>query len=168
MVMLSVKDIIEKEKWSLLIRLMIVDKLENLCKYVALNPLFAKVVDYINNTDIYNHEVGREYICGNDVFANFDHSACKTRAEAKYESHNRMIDIQIPLSGSEMMGYIPRADLPEVYYNDDKDISFYDAEVKNLISVSKGMFVIFFPTDAHAPLISDLKDIYKVIFKVKA
>ena len=82
---------------------------------------------------------------------NFSQTNPKTKEEAKLETHNRFIDIQIPLSGVEVMGYTPREDLPEAEYNADKDISFYHGLAESYIPVKPGMFVIFFPQDAHAP-----------------
>ena len=37
---------------------MIIDKLENLGKYVSLNPLFADVVDFLKDHDLNSMEVG--------------------------------------------------------------------------------------------------------------
>ena len=78
---------------------------------------------------------------------------------------NRFIDIQIPLSGVEVMGYTPREDLPEAEYNADKDISFYHGLAESYIPVKPGMFVIFFPQDAHAPGVTP-DGVKKVIVKV--
>ena len=82
---------------------------------------------------------------GDDLVVNFSQTNPKTKEEAKLETHNRFIDIQIPLSGVEVMGYTPREDLPEAEYNADKDISFYHGLAESYIPVKPGMFVIFFP-----------------------
>ena len=78
-----------------------------------------------------------------------------------------MIDIQIPFNVPESMGYTPRTDLDEQPYNAEKDITFYDGLAQQYITVHPGMFVIFFPQDAHAPCVSEASEIRKVIFKVK-
>ncbi len=146
---------------------MIIDTLENLSKYAALNPLFPKVVEYIQNNDLAAHEPGKVQIEGADLFVNYNVSKGKTKEEARIESHNRMIDIQIPLNVPETMGYTARKDLPEAEYNAEKDITFYPGLAKTYVTVQPGEFAVFFPQDGHAPCVSDASEIRKVIFKVK-
>jgi len=130
---------------------MVVDKFENLEKYASLNPLFAEAIKFLKTTDLNAQELGKIKLQGDDLVVNFSQTNPKTKEEAKLETHNRFIDIQIPLSGEEVMGYTPREDLPEAEYNADKDISFYHGLAESYIPVKPGMFVIFFPQDAHAP-----------------
>lgn len=147
---------------------MIIDTIDNLSKYVALNPRFAKVVDFIASHDFSApYSEGRVDIDGDDVFANFSLAKGKTRQEAKLESHDRMVDIQVPLSGPESMGYTPRKQLPPQPYNADKDITFYEGLAEQYVTVHPGQFAIFFPQDGHAPCVSDAPTIRKIIFKVK-
>ena len=147
---------------------MILDTLENIGKYANLNPLFPKVVEYLQTTDFVNHEAGRVNIEGNKLFVN--HSVAKGKAvdEARMETHNSMIDIQIPLSCPEVMGYSPRQHLSEAEYNAAKDITFYPDRPEQFITVHPGEFAIFFPQDGHAPCISPVPEYKKLIFKVKA
>lgn len=147
---------------------MVIDTLENFGKYVSLNPLFAAVAEYMKNNDIFAQEVGVVRLDGADLFVNYTIAKGKTVGEARIESHNRMIDIQIPLSCPETMGYTPRKNLPETEYNEEKDITFYKGEAEKYITINPGEFVIFFPEDGHAPCISDNPEIKKAIFKVKA
>ena len=147
---------------------MVIDTLENFGKYVSLNPLFAAVAEYMKNNDIFVQEVGVVRLDGADLFVNYTIAKGKTVSEARIESHNRMIDIQIPLSCPETMGYTPRKNLPEAEYNEEKDITFYKGEAEKYITINPGEFVIFFPEDGHAPCISDNLEIKKAIFKVKA
>ena len=83
---------------------MIIDRLENLEKYVSLHPLFAQVLDYLNSTELETHEVGVEHMKDKELFVTLAEAAPKTEEEAPLETHNRYIDIQIPLSGEERMG----------------------------------------------------------------
>lgn len=147
---------------------MIIDTLENLEKYASLNPLFSKVAEYIKANDLSAHEPGKVEIEGKNLFVNYSVAKGKTKEEARIESHNEMIDIQIPLSCPETMGYTPRKDLEECEYNAEKDITFYPGLAQEYITIRPGEFVIFFPQDGHAPCVSEEKEIVKVIFKVKA
>ena len=109
--------------------------------------------------------LGKVKLQGDDLVVNFSQTKPKTKEEAKLETHNQFIDIQIPLSGVEVMGYTAREDLPEADYDADKDISFYPGLAESYIPVKPGMFAIFFPQDAHAPGVSP-DGVKKVIVKV--
>lgn len=86
---------------------MVVDRLENLEKYASLNPLFAKAMEYLKTTDLNAQELGKVKLQGDDLVVNFSQTKPKTKEEAKLETHNQFIDIQIPLSGVEVMGSSP-------------------------------------------------------------
>ncbi len=147
---------------------MVIDTLENLEKYVSLNPLFKDVVAFIKSNDLNKLEDGKHQIKGADLFVNIQRAKGKTRESALLETHKKMIDIQIPLSTSETYGYTPLKDLPEVEYNEEKDITKYEGAADTYVTCKPGEFAIFFPQDGHAPCISDEAEIRKAIFKVLA
>ncbi len=144
---------------------MILDSLSNLGQIAGLSPRFAAVVNFIQHTDLQSLALGRHDLPGTDVFANVVNAAPKTCEEARVETHNAMIDLQIPLSGEETMGYTPRAVLPEAPYDEADDISFYDGPADSYFSVKPGMFAVFFPADGHAPAITPT-ELRKIIFKI--
>lgn len=146
---------------------MILDTLDNLEKYASLNPLFAKAIDYLKNTDLGALEVGKVKLQGDDLVVNVSQTSPKAKEAAKLETHNKYIDIQLPLSGDEVMGYTAGKDLPAVEYNAEKDITFFEGLAENYFTVKPGMFAIFFPQDGHAPGITDT-GVKKIIVKVLA
>lgn len=147
---------------------MIIDTLQNLEKYVSLNPLFGIVVDFLKSNDLKTLEIGKHAIKGDDVFVNIQLAKGKTPEEAVVETHRVMADIQIPLSGEETYGFIPAEDLPEMEYDEAKDMAkFPGIPSQSLVTCRKGMFAIFFPQDGHAPCITRDKELKKAIFKVK-
>lgn len=147
---------------------MIIDTLDNLAKYVSLNPLFNDVVEFLKNNDLDKLEAGKTMIKGTDLFVNIQEAKGKTKEVALLETHKKMIDIQIPLSTSETFGYTPLCDLPEAEYNAEKDITKYEGLAETYVTCKPGEFAIFFPQDGHAPCISDEPTIKKAIFKVLA
>ncbi len=148
---------------------MIIDKLENLKNYEAVNPLFSKVVEFLQQNDLNKLEIGKHEIVGKDLFVNITMTKGRTPDEAVIETHNRMIDIQIPLSDNETFGYTQRDNLPAAEYNAEKDITkIPDLAAESYITCQPGMMAIFFPQDGHAPCIAGLPEIKKAIFKVKA
>lgn len=146
---------------------MIVDTLENLGKYVALNPLFGEVVEFLQKNDFKTMKNGKHAIKGSDLFLNLQDAKGKTKETAVIETHKNMIDIQIPLSASETYGYIPLRELPEEEYNAEKDITKYKGKAETYVTCRPGEFAIFFPQDGHAPCISDAEEFRKAIFKVR-
>jgi YhcH/YjgK/YiaL family protein len=149
--------------------IMIIDRLENLKNYASVNPLFPKVVEFLEANDLDKLEIGKHEIEGKDLFVNIQMAKGRTPAEAVIETHNRMIDIQIPLSNAETFGYTQRDELPEAEYNAEKDITkIPDLPADSYFTCQPGMFAIFFPQDGHAPCIAGVPEIKKAIFKVKA
>ena len=100
---------------------MIIDKLDNLEKYAALNPLFPKVVEFLKANDLNKMADGKYEIEGQDLFVNITTTKGKTPDEAVLEAHNRMIDIQIPLTATETYGYTHRSLLPQTEFDEEKD-----------------------------------------------
>lgn len=148
---------------------MIIDTLENLKNYESLNPLFKDVVEFIENNDLAALEEGKHYIKDKDLFVNITTAKGRTREAAVIETHNRMIDIQIPLDVAETFGYTVREDLPCAEYNEEKDITKLPGVIADsYVTCRPGMFALFFPQDGHAPCISENAEIRKAIFKVKA
>ena len=148
---------------------MIIDTIENLGKYVTLNPLFADVVEFLKNNDLQTIEEGKHFIKDKDLFVNIQVAKGKTQNAAVLETHIEMIDIQIPITCEETFGYTPLCDLPDFEYNAEKDITKYgDTKAQTYVTVKPGQFVIFFPQDGHAPCIINQPEIKKAIFKVKA
>ena len=148
---------------------MIIDTIENLGKYVALNPLFADVVEYLKNNDLQTMEVGKYPIKDKDLFLNLSLAKQRTKDTAFLETHINMIDIQIPITCAETFGYTPLEDLPDFEYNAEKDITKYgDTKAQTYVTVNPGQMAIFFPQDGHAPCIIEKEEIKKAIFKVKA
>ena len=154
---------------------MIVDTLDRLDRYTGLNPRFALVVDFLRKNDLSQLQPGIHPIDGDDVYVNIQNAPAKTRQEARFETHRRMIDIQVPISASEEHGWAPLEALPVSEYDEKVDMTFHDpvppatpdSVAQTYFTLCPGQFAIYFPTDGHAPAITT-KALRKAIFKVKA
>lgn len=148
---------------------MIVDTLQNASKYFSAHPLFAKAFDYISRTDLANAADGKSDIA-DGLKAIFSNSAGKTKEAscAKFECHNKNIDIQLCISGLETIGWKPREKCvtPNGDYNAEKDVQFYNDAPDTFFQLTDGQFAIFFPEDVHAPMIGEGM-IKKLVIKVK-
>lgn len=146
---------------------MILDTLNNLSKYATLNPLFPKAIEFITGTDLSALPLGRNEIQGDEIFANVMEVQPRGIEEVPIEIHRKYIDIQIPISNDEIMGYTPLTLLPEGEYSEENDVTLYPIGIKaqDYINVKRTMFTIFFPQDGHAPAVTPVK-MKKIIIKV--
>ncbi|MDT3705693.1 MAG: YhcH/YjgK/YiaL family protein [Thiobacillus sp.] len=148
---------------------MILATLAEADRYLGLHPLFADAFEYLRSTDLYALEPGRHTIDGERLFAIVEACAGRTRAEAKLECHRRYIDIQLVLEGVDEMGWKPTADCvdPATEYDAARDIRFFNDAPSSWIATPPGAFCLFFPEDAHAPLVGTRAGtIRKVVVKI--
>ena len=137
---------------------MVLDSLQNSARYEALNPYFKQAFDFVKNTDWSTVEPGKIMLDGKNCFINYMVQPGKTPEAAKFETHNNYLDIQIPLDGTEIMGYMPTSQLqqPDAPYNPEKDVTKYsDKTQAGLIAVEPMHFAIFWPWDGHQPCIGE-------------
>ncbi len=146
---------------------MILSSISQSSRYATLHPLFQRAFDYIRDTDLYALAPGRYDIVGDELFAIVEHVEGRTRELARLECHRKYIDIQLVLEGDEAMGWKPLADChnPVGAFSMEKDIQFFIDAPASWVPVPPDHFCIFFPEDAHAPLVGS-GQVRKVIFKV--
>jgi biofilm protein TabA len=148
---------------------MILDSLQNTGLYETIHPRFKQAFDFLRSTDLLALPLGKIELDGSDLFVNVVEITGKTAETARLETHNLYIDIQVPVTAAETMGWIVRNKLKDITdpYNHAKDITFYGDKASNLIKVHPAEFAVFFPDDGHQPGISDDQH-KKVIVKVLA
>lgn len=149
---------------------MVLDHLDEIHKYTALHPLFAKAVEYLRSTDLAALETGKFDIDGDKLrgIVSDKNGVTADESTAKFECHNAHIDIQVCIRGKERIGWKPRGTCiaPRGAYNPDKDVLFYDDKPDMFFGLTDNQFVIFFPEDVHAPMIGE-EMIKKLVIKVK-
>jgi len=146
---------------------MIVASLADADRYLALHPLFPRAFEFLRNTDLKALAPGRHAVQDEQLFVIAEACAGRTRAEAKLECHRRYIDIQLVLEGVDEMGWKPVAACvdPATDYDVARDIRFFNDPPSSWIATPPGSFCLFFPDDAHAPLVS-AGMIRKVVMKI--
>lgn len=148
---------------------MIIDSLKNSAIYEGINPYFKEAFDYLKKMDFNNLTASKTKVNGDALIVNISETQLKTKENARLEIHDKYIDIQIPVSGPETFGWKERDLCNDVTvpFNTEKDIEYYGDIPSTLFTLLPGEFVIFFPEDAHAPLIGE-GPITKIIVKVLA
>ena len=145
--------------------------LNELKKYYAANPAYwEKAFEYFKNNDLLKLVPGKYLIDGENVFATISEYNTQEPAERKWENHKKYIDIQIVLSGKELIGKAPYADAtPDVPYNEKNDIEFRQVANGKDNLAQPGTFFIFFPSDSHRPnqKAGEIVKVKKVVFKIR-
>lgn len=148
---------------------MIIDTLKNAPKYFSVHPLFEKAFNYIQQKDLKNTSDEKVDVA-DGLKAIFSNAPGKTKeaSMAKFECHNKNIDIQLCIDGVETIGWKPREACknPAGDYNAEKDVLFYNDNPDMFFQLTNLQFAIFFPEDVHAPMIGE-GTIRKLVMKVR-
>lgn len=146
---------------------MIFDVLDNASRYVALHKGFAKAFAFLQRPDLNELPVATYEIDGERIFAMVAKEPGRTKVGAQLETHDKYIDIQLVLDGTDEMGWKSKLSCrqPAGEYDQQADAQFFTDEPDAWIATPRGAFVIFFPEDAHLPLIS-AEEIHKVVVKI--
>ena len=148
----------------------IVDKLENLGKYAALNANFAKAVAFLESADLAALPLGKNVVDGDNVWVNAAVAELAPLESKKPEVHHLYFDIQIPLDDEETYGLARFDPAASGSFDEAKDIGFYDQPVEP-VTVRPCEFAILWPrTCAHAPgcSLDGARTIRKLVAKVRA
>jgi YhcH/YjgK/YiaL family protein len=145
---------------------MILDTLEHADLYTALNPGLQAGFDFLRRADLAELPDGKYEIDGDRVFAVPAHVDARREEDGQLEGHKKYIDIQYIISGNESIGWKDADGLPvSVEYDEEKDLMFFEGKSDSVFRFPPGSFAIFFPGDAHLPLIGS-GEIHKVVVKV--
>ncbi len=146
---------------------MILDRLEQMDRYRAAHHRFFKAFAFLRQGGLEALPLGRHEIDGDRIYAMVCRDPAQTRDQAKLEAHRKYIDIQVVLSGTDEMGWRSRSRCtkPDVEYDVEKDVEFFADPPDAWTAVGEGAFAVFFPEDAHAPLVGT-GDLHKIVVKV--
>ena len=146
---------------------MILDTLDRLKVYSATHERFAEVFIALEALDLNRISEGRHELDGDtDAFIIVMEKEGQGRKGAKLEAHRKYIDVQIVLSGEDVMGWrATAACAASKGYDEEKDVEFFDDPPTTWLVAPSGHFCIFFPEDAHAPLAGEGKT-QKAVVKI--
>lgn len=152
---------------------MIYDNLKNLKTYIGLSDDIRAGLLFLQQVspDI---ELG-EYELTPNVKAIVSQYLSMKENPNEFEAHQKFIDIQYTIIGSEIVRYLPLSQLTEkIPYSEERDITFYksngyNASHKTDLVTGSAFFAILFPQDGHMPqlAIGGPQKIKKIVIKVK-
>ncbi len=137
----------------------------------SLHRHFPAAFDFLKKCDFAAMADGRyDIVPGGECYAAVQTSQLRQIGAAQCEAHGRYIDIHVPISGIETIGFglTPR-EVVAAGFPEENDIAFFDAPVE-FRDVAPGQFAIFFPPwHAHIPCLSrsGLGSLRKAVVKVK-
>jgi biofilm protein TabA len=134
---------------------MIVAELKELYHQIPALPRLEQALNYIRTARALELADGRYEIDGSQLYALVQsYQTLPVDDQAKYEAHQKYIDVQYITSGVEVMGWAPLERMQVTKeYQPEKDITLGTCPVSaaTLTRVEAGEAAIFFPQDAHAP-----------------
>lgn len=151
---------------------MIIDRIENSGLYHSVHPKFAEAFAFIERAVKEQLPVGKYELDGKALYAMVQEYQTKAPKDARFEAHERYIDIQYLIEGVEEIDVvdIEKAELEEPY-DVQKDVAFYKSTDRGTKTVYEaGDFGIFYPHDVHCPaktVGNAPSGVRKIVVKVK-
>ena len=147
---------------------MIFDKLTSYPVYFQTSEMKSIIEDVIQNYSITTKD---------GTYQEFDHYYIKVMSPETLEvsdiieSHQREIDIQILLSGTEKIRIFSEESVTiKSDYNPEIDCTFYtpNSDPHSEVILQPGYFAMFFPQDIHNPLIAynTIQSLKKIVVKL--
>ena len=133
---------------------MIQTTVNDLSRYESLNPLFPAAFSALKALASGEFIKGRHEVDGDHIFINAAEYDTNPVERSGMEHHRRYIDVMWMVSGEEIIGTCPVAQLQEFTkpYSSDIDAALAKlVPVYTEVKIGAGDVVILFPEDAHAP-----------------
>ncbi len=147
---------------------MIIDNIKNASSYHGIGTGIQTALEYLAKTDFAETAPGRYDISGDKVYVLVQQYETKPREKGVWEAHRRYIDVQYVAKGMENMGYAPVDNLTVTQtYSAENDCALFTGK-GDFLTARAGMFIVFFPTDAHMPCLASEAPmpVRKVVVKV--
>ena len=149
---------------------MILDSIDHAAKYHVLGAGFTTALEFLSQGSWKELPLGIHPIDGDKVLIQVQAYDTFLQSAVKWEAHHNYCDIQYVVSGSEWMGYGPRANFTiDVPYDEKNDVYFLKGEGQ-FVTVPSGMFTIFMPQDVHMPRVAiegKSEAVSKLVFKIR-
>lgn len=151
---------------------MILDSITNLGRYITGDENYKKAFEFIEKADLQSLEPGRHEIAGDEVFALIQEYATHPSASRFMEAHNKYADIQIIISGKEIIYYSGNPEGMELHqaYDEDKDCVLYSSgSCMAECRMKDGDFAVFYPNELHKPCceLNGASNVKKAVIKIR-
>ena len=148
-----------------------IDRKEFAVSYFKNKARWEKAFTFLKTSDLSKLEVKRYDIDDDNLYASLSEYLTKNEEDARFEAHQKYIDIQYVINGIEQISITPMSLKKDIIipYDTAKDIEFMTVTRCANMKATPERFFIFFPDDIHRPgvKISENSQVRKVVVKVK-
>jgi biofilm protein TabA len=135
------------------------------------SPAIKQALEWVKKEINQDTPVGKYPIIGDQMFVLVQHLTTEPKEDRVSEVHRDYIDIQLLLSGDELIRIARDMGNNEVWADEleNRDRLVYkQVENESDLVLSPGMFAVFFPSDIHRPCcsIGESKQIRKAVVKI--
>lgn len=145
---------------------MIFDHVSNLKLYAGI-PGIAEILRFLEGDPPDTLQCVRYDLPG-DMWCTV--SEADLRQDGPFEVHRRYADLQLILEGSEQIDWLPLRLHEDAFpFSTEKDIGFFENTTPSTLALRMfpGQFAVFFPEDAHKPLLRlQHRHVKKAVFKI--
>ena len=149
---------------------MICDSIKEISRYKI--PMLKDIEAFLKSHDVLSLTAEEIEIRGRKLFVRPSRYNTRLPQDGRFETHAVYADLQLVVSGAEIMQLAPADALtPATEYDPKKDISFFtaDKDITNVV-VRAGEFTVFFPGEAHRPMCQRGRGpeaVNKLVFKIR-
>lgn len=135
----------------------------------VLNPeAWRAAYGFLTRSDLAVLPEGSYTLDDNGTFATV--AEYDTKEDARFEAHEKYIDIQYVMSGRERIDIAaPEAEKSgRTPYDEERDIEFFDAEDYRSVEANSANIVVLFPNDGHRPCMNldGTERVRKIVVKI--
>lgn len=141
--------------------------------YENMDERLSRAFDWLRSTDLATIAPDQKVVIDGDrVYAQGQSYETIDPADGRFEAHRNYIDIQIMVSGTEVMYWTPLADLPvaKTPYSYERDVVFFEEPSFVVpLTLRAGDFAVFFPSDGHKPKCrhnNTAEKVHKIVVKI--
>ena len=146
---------------------MVADRLSNAALYRPLSPRIAQALQFLSRPELASLEDGKHPIDGDNMFAIMLRTQTQPIEQARWEAHRRYIDVQYMVTGTERIGVGHISRFIQEPYDPELEVIWLNGD-GDFLTFHEGMFMIFWPEDAHQPrvMVNERADVIRAVVKI--
>lgn len=147
---------------------MIYDTINNLACYKGIHPNLDRGLTFLEETLLADLPLGKTIIDGDKVFVNIMETPLQAASEGQFEFHEKYLDIQLDLTGEEMIGIGFSMIDHSREYDEKNDFGIIGCQKELFFPLGTDRFIICMPKEPHKPGIRGQlsKNVKKCVVKV--
>lgn len=147
---------------------MIFDKLTHIEHYLGCHPNLDTAIQFILSHDLSSLPLGRTEVAGSSVYINVMEASASPAQQLQYEIHRNYMDIQIDLSGVEIIQIGDSCGMQVINYDCAADFGTVICNDLTSCTIGPGNFIVCMAGEPHKPGIASSAQtaLKKCVFKV--